>query len=32
MKTDIEIAHNTKMFPISEIAMQLGLKDYEIYC
>ena len=30
MKTDIEIAHEAKMLPISEIAKELGIEDEEL--
>ena len=30
MKTDIEIAHEAKMLPISEIASKLGIEDEEL--
>ena len=30
MKTDIEIAHEAKMLPISEIASKLGIEDNEL--
>ena len=30
MKTDIEIAHEAKMLPISEIASKLGIEDVEL--
>lgn len=31
MKSDIEIAHEAKLSPISEIAAKLGIDDFEAY-